>query len=110
MPILHGSEGKKKDLGQPNQPGQARFAAFSAGSERLSGGQPAGLKLLKSGDKFRPLPRPASIFGRPASLLGDRLAVGLRTLTPSTLARIQVPQPNRPQSSSIYQASVLYVP
>lgn len=26
-------------------------------------------------------------------LLGDRLAVGLRTLTPSTLVRIQVPQP-----------------
>lgn len=28
------------------------------------------------------------------SLLGDRLAVGLRTLTPPTLVRIQVSQPS----------------
>src|SRR5262249_4416162 len=33
------------------------------------------------------------LAGRGPPLLGDRLAVGLRTLTPSTLVRIQVPQP-----------------
>lgn len=47
--------------------------------------------------------------------LGDRLAVGLRTLTPSTLVRIQVPQPfspgstktsSLPPSSSAVQARV----
>ena len=30
----------------------------------------------------------------PSSSLGDRLAVGLRTLTPPTKVRILVPQPN----------------
>src|SRR5262249_26045365 len=55
----------------------------------------------KEVERHRP---PHSISRRPAdggeapprSLLGDRLAVGLRTLTPPTLVRIQVPQPNLP--------------
>jgi nucleoside-diphosphate kinase len=38
--------------------------------------------------------------------MGDRLAVGLRTLTPSTLVRIQVPQPYSSMQGWLYPSSV----
>ena len=57
--------------------------------------QPLVLRLEASGPPRNPVLE-ALIFGNssPAIPLGDRLAVGHRTLTPRTEVRILVPQPN----------------
>src|SRR5439155_3949236 len=73
------------------------LAPDQAGSADGACERPAGLKLWPSRTRLRavclPSPSEVSITG---PLLGDRLAVGLRTLTPPTLVRIQVPQPLSP--------------
>lgn len=71
-----------------------RPPAHPAGSTPPSPGPATAKKRLKARGaltRFRLLP--AMVGPDDAPLLGDRLAVGLRTLTPPTLVRIQVPQP-----------------